>query len=54
MLQSMCVRTFLKWPQYFGQRAERTEAELPTELPRAQSPEEAMRILDRYKGALGG
>ena len=54
MLQAMSVRTFLKWPQYYRERAERMET--PTELParREQSPEEMITILDRYKGALGG
>ncbi len=51
MLQSMSVRTFLKWPQYYAQRAERSE--VPTELPQ-KSTEEMITILDRYKGALGG
>lgn len=53
MLKSMSVRTFLKWPQYYRQRAERADQAVPAELPQ-KSTEEMISILDRYKGALGG
>lgn len=53
MLKSMSVRTFLKWPQYYRQRADRADQAVPAELPQ-QSTEEMITILDRYKGALGG